>query len=114
MLKSPATARIVLTTAANADEARSLGRTLVEEHLAACATLIPAAESIYEWQGKTEQATETLLLLKTDLAQMEALEARLHALHSYETPEFLVLPIEAGSAGYLAWMQGVLGRQITV
>ena len=69
---------------------------------------------IYRAQGKTEQATETLLLLKTDLAQMEALEARLHALHSYETPEFLVLPIEAGSAGYLAWMQGVLGRQITV
>jgi periplasmic divalent cation tolerance protein len=104
MLESSATARIVLTTVANSEEATRLGRTFVEEGLVACATLIPAIESIYRWKGKLESAVESMLLLKTSTAQLTALEARLHELHSYETPEFLVLPIEAGSRGYLAWM----------
>src|SRR5258708_39143363 len=90
-------ARIVLTTAANVEEARRLGRTLVEERLAACATLIPAVESIYHWEGAVESAVECLLLLKTTAAQLPALEARLPALHSYNTPESLVLPAEPGS-----------------
>jgi len=103
--------RIVLTTAASPDDARRLGRALVEERLAACATLIPAAESIYNWEGRVESATETLLLLKTGADQLAALEARLLELHPYETPEFLVLPVEAGGAAYLAWMKAGL-RQV--
>ena len=99
-------ARIVLTTAANPEEAARLARTLVEERLAACATLIPAAQSIYRWQGEVESATETLLLIKTDSEQLPALEARLRALHSYQTPEFLVLKVESGSADYLDWLHG--------
>jgi periplasmic divalent cation tolerance protein len=98
----------VLTTTANAEEARRLGRTLVEERLAACATLLPAVESIYRWQGQVETSAESLLLLKTSPAQLAALEARLHALHSYQTPEFLVLPVEAGSQPYLDWLQTCL------
>ena len=94
----------VLTTTANPDEAARLGRTLVEEHLAACATLIPAVQSIYWWEGKVESSTETLLLLKTGTAQLAALEARLHQLHSYETPEFLVLGVEACGQPYLNWL----------
>src|ERR1035438_9975832 len=103
-------ARIVLTTAANPEDARHLGRTLVEERLAACATLIPAVESIYHWKGAVESANETMLLLKTDTGQLAALEARLHELHSYQTLEFLVLPVESGSAGYLEWMRASLQR----
>jgi periplasmic divalent cation tolerance protein len=105
MLESPSSARIVLTTAASVDEARRLGRALVEEQLAACATLIPAVESIYHWEGKVESAGETLLLLKTTADHLDALEARLHALHAYKVPEFLVLPVDSGSEGYLAWMR---------
>ncbi len=97
--------RIVLTTTANADEAARLGRALVEERLAACATLIPGAQSIYRWQGAVESATETLLLLKTSTEQLAALEARLHELHSYQTPEFLVLAVDAASLPYLEWLQ---------
>ena len=97
-------ARIVLTTAANPGEARILGRALVEEHLAACATLIPAVESIYRWKGNIESSSETMLLLKTGIDQLAALETRLHQLHSYEVPEFLVLPVETGSRAYLNWM----------
>jgi periplasmic divalent cation tolerance protein len=100
--------RIVLTTTANPEEAARLGRALVEERLAACATLIPAVQSIYRWQGKVESATETLLLLKTNPEQLAALEARLHELHSYQTPEFLVLGVEAASQPYLDWLQASL------
>ncbi len=100
--------RIVLTTTASPEEAARLGRTLVEERLAACATLIPAVQSIYRWQGAVESAAETLLLLKTGSEQLAALEARLHELHSYQTPEFLVLPVSSASLPYLEWLQAGL------
>lgn len=105
MLESTSTARIVLTTASSADEAQRIARTLVEERLAACATLLPAAQSIYRWQGAIETANETLLLIKTTQEHMASLEARLHELHSYDTPEFLILRLDSGSKAYLAWLQ---------
>ena len=98
-------ARIVLTTAANPDEAARLGRALVEERLAACATLIPGVESFYRWKGKVESSTETLILLKIGPGRLTALEARLHELLSYQTPEFLVLQVDAASQPYLDWLQ---------
>jgi periplasmic divalent cation tolerance protein len=101
-------ARIVLTTAPDPDEAASLARALVEERLAACATLIPAALSIYRWQGEVESSTETLLLIKTATDKLAALEARLHELHSYKVPEFLVLDVESGSHAYLDWLHASL------
>ena len=101
-------ARVVLTTTANPNEAARLGRILVEERLAACATLIPAVQSIYRWQGQVESSAETLLLLKTGPDQLAALEARLHQLHSYQTPEFLVLAVDAASQPYLEWLQSSL------
>ena len=103
-------ARVVLTTAADPEEADRLARTLVEERLVACATLIPSVRSIYRWQGEVESATETLLVLKTGTEQLAPLETRLHALHSYKTPEFLVLRVDAGSQGYLDWLQANLGK----
>jgi periplasmic divalent cation tolerance protein len=103
-------ARIVLTTTANPEEAARLGRTLVEERLVACATLISSVQSIYRWQGAVESAAETLLLLKTSPDQLAALEARLHELHSYQTPEFLVLKVDAASQPYLDWLTASLGQ----
>jgi periplasmic divalent cation tolerance protein len=103
-------ARIVLTTAATPDEAAELGRALVEERLAACVTLIPAVHSIYRWKDEVESSTETLLLIKTGPEQLAALEARLHELHSYETPEFLVLKVDAASQHYLDWLRASLHK----
>ncbi len=108
MLETSPTARIVLTTTANREEATRLARTLVDEQLAACVTMLPAAESIYRWQGNVESASETLLLIKTELEQLPALEARLRALHSYQTPEFLVLKVESGTPEYLEWLRSNL------
>lgn len=104
MLEPTSSARIVLTTAGSPEEAGRLGRTLVEERLAACATCIPAVESIYRWKDNIEISAETMLLLKTRAELIPALEERLHTLHSYETPEFMVLGVDSGSAAYLQWM----------
>lgn len=74
------------------------------------ATLLPAVQSIYHWEGAVESATEILLLIKTGADQVAALEERLRALHSYQTPEFLVLKVESGSTSYLEWMQSTLRK----
>lgn len=109
MLQFNPPARIVLTTEADAETGGRLGRRLVEEHLAACVTLLPGAHSIYQWQGQIESANECLLLLKTTQEKLAALETRLHELHSYKAPEFLVLPVEAGSHAYIGWLRNCLG-----
>ena len=102
------TARIVLTTASSTEEAKRLGRALVEERLVACTTILPAAHSIYRWQGQIDSSDEALLLLKTTVVKLSALEARLHELHSYQTPEFLVLSVDSGSHAYLEWLNECL------
>jgi periplasmic divalent cation tolerance protein len=99
-------ARIVLTTESTLDEANKLGRTLVEERLVACATLLPVVQSIYHWNDQLQSSPETMVLLKTSSHKLDALEKRLKELHSYRVPEFLVIPVERGSAGYLEWLFG--------
>lgn len=101
-------ARIVLTTVVSPEQAARMGRTLVEERLTACATLVPGVQSIFQWKGAVQSSVETLLLLKTSVNQLKALEMRLHELHSYQTPEFLVLEINAGSQRYLDWLHASL------
>ena len=108
MLESTSSARIVMTTVVSPKEGARLGRALVEERLAACATLLPAAHSIYHWNVQIESSAECLMLLKTASDRLPALEARLHELHSYQAPEFLVLAVEAGSHPYLAWLHASL------
>ena len=101
-------ARIVLTTESTLEEANKLGRTLVEERLVACATLLPVVQSIYHWNDQIQSAPETVVLLKTSTEKLEQLEKRLKELHTYRVPEFLVLPVESGSSAYLEWMFGSL------
>ena len=103
-------ARIVLTAESTLDEANKLGRTLVEERLVACATLLPVVQSIYHWNEQIQSAPETMVVLKTSSEKLEALEKRLKELHSYRVPEFLVIPVESGSAAYLEWMLGTLAK----
>ena len=95
---------VVLVTTANAEEGARLGRTLVEERLAACANVVGPIRSIYRWVGAVEEADEHLVLLKARGADVAALEARVRALHSYDVPEVLALPVTTGSAPYLAWL----------
>jgi periplasmic divalent cation tolerance protein len=108
MADSTSMPRIVLTTAASLDEASKLAQCLVEEHLAACVSFIPSIQSVYRWQGMVESTTEILMVIKTGPDQLPAIEARLYQLHSYQTPEFLVLNVESGSHPYLEWLRASL------
>jgi periplasmic divalent cation tolerance protein len=94
----------VYMTTASDDEARRIGRALVEERLAACANVIPGMSSIYWWQGKVDEGQETVLIAKTRQTLVESLTARVKALHSYTVPCVVVLPILGGNADFLKWI----------
>lgn len=94
---------VVLTTTATSEEAESLARGLVEAGLGACVQ-IQAIRSIYRWQGALCNESEFRLTIKTRRAQFSALEHFIREHHSYETPEIVQIPITAGSAAYLQWI----------
>ena len=101
----PTQFRLVLVTCPTLPEARKISRSLLHKHLAACVNIqISSVESIYRWKGKIETAREHLLLIKTTGRRLKSLEREVLRLHSYQTPEFLVLPISAGSHAYLRWL----------
>jgi periplasmic divalent cation tolerance protein len=95
---------VVLSTCGSEEEAVRIAKRLVEGRVAACVNLIPRIRSIYRWEGKVEDATEWMLLIKTSRERYDALTTVLEAAHSYELPEVLALPVIAGSANYLAWL----------
>ena len=82
----------------------AIARTLVDERLAACVTVLPPMTSVYRWKGQVEQEREHQLVMKTTRDRVPALEARLRAIHPYELPECLVLDA-SGAAAYLAWIE---------
>src|SRR6266853_7138 len=96
--------RIVLVTCGSIAEARRIGRNVVEKKLAACANIVSRVESIYRWKGKVERAREVLVIMKTTATRLRELEREVKRLHSYDVPEFIVLPIVGGSKEYLRWI----------
>jgi periplasmic divalent cation tolerance protein len=97
--------RLVLTTAGSTDEARRIADALVDRKLAACVNIVSRVQSIYRWKGKTEEAEEWLLWIKTTAAAFERVRDTIKELHSYELPECLCLNVEDGSAEYLKWVE---------
>ncbi len=95
---------IVLSTFADAETARQAARTLVEERLAACANIVPQIESIYRWREKIESGAEVLVIFKTTRGRYPQFEQRLRALHPYEVPEIVALPLATGHDPYLNWV----------
>jgi periplasmic divalent cation tolerance protein len=95
---------VVFMTAASGEEATRLADMLVGAHLAACVQILPEIESVYRWQGKIERSSEVLLLAKTTRGKFDELEREVRALHSYDTPEIVAVPVMAGSAPYLEWL----------
>lgn len=86
-------------------EAQALAKTVVEQGLAACVNVLDAVQSIYRWQGELQQDEEALLLIKTRQSRLADLQAALLAAHPYELPEIIAVPIGAGHAPYLQWIQ---------
>jgi periplasmic divalent cation tolerance protein len=95
---------LVLTTAGSDEEARKIGRALVDRLLAACVNIIPQIGSIYRWEGEIEEAEEWLLVIKTTGAAFERVRNAINELHSYEVPECISISIENGSRAYLNWV----------
>ena len=95
---------VVLMTAANREEANQIAEMLVSARLAACVQILNEIESVYRWQGEVKREQEILLLAKTSRARFEELESKVRAMHSYETPEIIALPITAASEPYLKWL----------
>jgi periplasmic divalent cation tolerance protein len=102
----PTDVLVVLVTAPSQEKAVEIARAVVEARLAACGNVVPGLRSIYRWEGRVHDDAEALLVLKTTRARFEALRDRVLALHPYEVPEVLALPVEAGSAAYAEWIAG--------
>jgi len=90
--------------------ASRIAEALVREGLAACVNRVPGLRSIYMWQGQLQSDQEVLLLIKTTKTRFTALNERINALHPYELPELIALPVVAGSADYLAWVQTAVAQ----
>jgi periplasmic divalent cation tolerance protein len=95
--------RMVFCTCGTQEEAQRIARTLVDEYLAACVSVLPGVESVYRWQGTVESAQEVLLLIKTTEERLAELGERIVQLHSYDTPEILSLSVNQGFERYLHW-----------
>lgn len=100
---------VVLVTAPDLAVGAEIARRLVEEGLAACVNLVPGVRSIYRWQGAVQEDAEILLIAKTRAARVDALAARVRALHPHELPEVIALAVVAGSEPYLDWVRAVSG-----
>jgi periplasmic divalent cation tolerance protein len=100
---------VVLVTVPTASVGERIARAAVEGRLAAAVNVVPGVRSIFRWEGRVEDQSELLLILKTDTARLDALEASVCRLHPYTVPSFLALPVVGGHAPYLAWLGSVAG-----
>lgn len=102
---------VVLSTCGSPEQAAEVSRKLVELRLAACVNIVPGVRSIYRWKGKIEDAIEWQLVIKSRRDLFDKLRDALAAMHSYEVPEMIVLPIVDGSASYLEWLDRELASE---
>ena len=101
---------IIFCTTGSEQEAVVLGRTLVEERLAACANSIPQIRSIYRWKEDIRDERETLLIIKSRQDLFEKIRSRIRELHSYEVPEITAVQVDKGDAAYLQWIESVTAK----
>jgi periplasmic divalent cation tolerance protein len=97
-------AMVVLCTFPDEEKARQIGTHLVEKQYAACVSIVPSVQSIYQWDGKLCNEHEILVLIKTTREAFPVMSRELAALHPYDEPEIIALPVADGSAGFLDWL----------
>jgi len=95
---------LVYVTAADAEEARAIGRAMVEARLAACANVYPQMMPIFRWEGEVQEGSEAVVILKTTAERAEALVRAVEAAHSYDCPCAVILPLAGGSQDFLDWI----------
>jgi periplasmic divalent cation tolerance protein len=104
-MSDPSQVLLCYCTCPNAESAKHLAEVLVGEALAACVNRLSGIQSTYRWKGEVTTNTEELLLIKTTVGQFEALKERLLAVHPYELPELIAVPVERGHTAYLDWVR---------
>lgn len=100
---------VIFITAPTKKEADSIAAALIKKKLAACVNIIDRIDSVYRWKGKVEHAKETLLMIKSKVSKIPAIIKVVKAMHSYEVPEIIALPITAGEGEYLRWIDESVG-----
>lgn len=103
--------RLIYTTCASREEARKIGSRLVEARLAACVNIFEAMNSIYLWEGQVQDDTESVMIAKTTAERAGAAMAEIRAVHSYDCPCILVLPIFDGNPAFLSWIEEQVGTR---
>jgi periplasmic divalent cation tolerance protein len=97
---------VIFSTTDSEELARNIAAALVDNREAACVNILPGVTSIYRWEGKICDSQEWLLLIKAPSEQFEAVRSRIRAMHSYQLPEVIALPVTAGDPEYLRWIHG--------
>jgi periplasmic divalent cation tolerance protein len=101
---------VVFSTTDSEELARSIATALVESRAAACVNIVPGVSSIYRWEGKVCDSREWLLVIKTPGERFEEVRSRIRAMHSYQLPEVIAVPVTAGDPEYLRWIhEGMTG-----
>jgi periplasmic divalent cation tolerance protein len=95
---------VLLVTTGSQEEADHIAQTLVTEMLAACVNVVPSVSSIYRWEGEIQHDQEWLLIVKSRHDVLHDVVRRVQALHSYDMPEIIALPVVGGSEAYLHWI----------
>jgi periplasmic divalent cation tolerance protein len=95
---------IVMCSAPDNETAQKIARALVERRLAACVNILAPCQSIYNWQGAVEDSSEVPMIIKTTAARYGALEAAIIAIHPYEVPEIVAMPLSHGLPEYISWV----------
>jgi periplasmic divalent cation tolerance protein len=103
-------AALALTTCPDEAVAKRIAEALVTEGLAACVNRVPGVHSTYIWDGRLQDDTEVLLIIKSTESRLGDVEARLKTLHPYELPEWIVLRVDGGSRAYLDWLSAATTR----
>lgn len=96
---------IIFVTCKDVEQAKQISHALLDRKEAACVNVIPGIQSFFRWQGKDDQATEVLLVIKTQAVLFEAVRKTVKEIHSYQTPEIIALPVIDGDADYLNWIR---------
>src|SRR3989338_7296175 len=100
---------VILVTAKDSEEAEKIAKHLLQKKLIACSNIIKGVQSLFWWQGKVDEASESLLILKTNQKNLQSIIKEVKSVHSYDVPEVIALPIIAGNPDYLKWVNESIG-----
>ena len=101
---------VILSACSTEQEAETLARLLVDDRLAACVSVIPRVRSFYHWQGAVQSSEECLLIIKSSRDLFDSVRTKLEAVHTYEIPEVLALPVVEGAPNYMNWLTANLSE----